>query len=94
MVSSSKEKRMAKKAAEGKKSATSRLSSKANSKNASAAASAAASDNEEQLDAHGNPIQSDEPATGADKMETVKKLTEQVDKFGVSYLRRPALMAS
>ncbi|KAH8909218.1 hypothetical protein BR93DRAFT_876803 [Coniochaeta sp. PMI_546] len=68
MVSSSKEKRMAKKAAEGK----------------NAAASAAASDNEEQLDAHGNPIQSDEPATGADKMETVKKLTEQVDKFGIS----------
>lgn len=71
---------MQKKAAEGKKTATSRLSSKANSKNASAAAS----DNEEQLDAHGNPIQSDEPATGDDKMEAVKKLAAQVDKFGVS----------
>jgi ATP-binding cassette subfamily F protein 2 len=80
MVSSSKEKRMAKKEAAGKKTATSRLSSKANSKNASAAAS----DNEVELDAHGNPIQSDEPATGDDKMDTVKKLANQVDKFGVS----------
>lgn len=81
MVSSSKEKRLAKKAAAGdKKTPSSRLSSKAGSK----VASTATSDNEEQLDAHGNPIQSDEPATGAEKMDAVTKLKDQVDSMGLS----------
>jgi ATP-binding cassette subfamily F protein 2 len=79
MVSSSKEKRLAKKAAAGdKKTPSSRLSSKAGSK----VASTATSDNEEQLDAHGNPIQSDEPATGAEKMDTVARLAAQMDQHG------------
>jgi len=81
MVSASKAKREAKKQAAGK-TPTSKLSSKANSK----AASKANSENGDavELDAHGNPIQSDEPATGADKMEAVEKLKNQIDKFGVS----------
>ncbi|KAJ9132574.1 ABC transporter ATP-binding protein ARB1 [Coniochaeta hoffmannii] len=81
MVSASKAKREAKKQAAGK-TPTSKLSSKANSK----AASKANSENGDavELDAHGNPIQSDEPATGADKMEAVEKLKNQIDKFGIS----------
>ena len=72
---------MQKKAEAGKKTAASRVGSKNASKNASAAAS---DDESPELDAHGNPIQSDEPATGADKAESVKRLADQVDKFGVS----------
>ncbi|ROV88004.1 hypothetical protein VSDG_09172 [Cytospora chrysosperma] len=60
MVSASKEKRLAKKAADGKKS------------------------KKEELDAHGNPITSDEPATSADKMDEVKRLADQMDKHGLS----------
>jgi hypothetical protein len=78
MVSASKAKRDAKKAASGK---TSKLSSKAASKNASAAASG----DEQELDAHGNVIQKDEPATGEDKMGEVKRLADQIDHLGVSY---------
>ncbi|KUI57344.1 ABC transporter ATP-binding protein ARB1 [Cytospora mali] len=59
-VSSSKEKRLAKKAADGKKS------------------------KKEELDAHGKPVVADEPATSADKMNEVKRLTEQMDKHGLS----------
>lgn len=59
-VSASKEKRLAKKAADGKKS------------------------KKEELDAHGNPIASDEPATSADKMDEVKRLADQMDKHGLS----------
>ncbi|ROV94030.1 hypothetical protein VMCG_08289 [Cytospora schulzeri] len=60
MVSASKEKRLAKKAADGKKS------------------------KKEELDAHGNPIASDAPATSADKMDEVKRLADQMDKHGLS----------
>jgi hypothetical protein len=76
MVSASKAKRDAKKQASGK---TSKLSSKAASKNASGNAS-----DVEELDAHGNVIQKDEPATGDDKMDAVNKLKAQVDDLGKS----------
>lgn len=76
MPSASKEKRLAKKAAEGK-------AGKKGSKNASTTASSVNGD-EPQLDAHGNPIQSDEPATSAEKMGDMKRLADQMDKHGIS----------
>jgi len=99
MVSASKEKRLAKKAAEGKEKKTVASRSKAGSKAASAAASASASVNGDetppiQLDANGNPIESEEPATGADKMEEVKRLTEQMDKHGLSDRVTTGVLAS
>ncbi|KAK7731515.1 ABC transporter ATP-binding protein arb1 [Cytospora paraplurivora] len=39
---------------------------------------------EPQLDAHGNPVASDEPATSADKMAEVARLADQMDKHGLS----------
>lgn len=81
MVSASKAKRDAKKQAAGKTTA-SKLSSKANSKTASKANS----ENGDLLDANGNPIQSDEPATGADKMDAVARLAAQIDRHGKSSL--------
>lgn len=83
MVSSSKEKRLAKKAAEGKDKKTVASRSKAGSKNASNAGSVAGDDTP-QLDAFGNPIEPDEPATSADKLGEVKRLADQMDKFGLS----------
>jgi ATP-binding cassette subfamily F protein 2 len=81
--SASKEKRLAKRAAEGKKTVASR--SKAGSKAASAAASVNGDETPPiELDAHGNPIESDEPATSSDKMGEVKRLAEQLDKHGLS----------
>lgn len=71
MVSASKEKRLAAKAAAGK-GKKSKDASKVNS------------DGEVELDAHGNPVKSDEPATGADKMDEVKRLADQMDKYGLS----------
>jgi len=79
MLSSSKAKRMAKKAEKSAK----------NSKNASKANSG---DENPQLDANGNPI--DEPATGADKADTVKQLAAQVDKFGLSDRVTTGVLAS
>lgn len=87
MVSASKEKRLAKKAADGKETKKTVASrSKAGSKAGSKSASKAGSENGDdvQLDAHGNPVQLDEPATGADKMDTVDRLTAQMDKHGLS----------
>lgn len=81
MVSASKEKRQAKKAAE-KKTVAGR--SKAGSKNASGANSVAGDDSEPQLDAFGKPIESDEPATSAEKMGEVQRLADQLDKHGLS----------
>lgn len=73
--SSSKEKRLAKRAAEGKETKKTVASrSKANSKNASAAGSVNGDD--------GND--SDGPATSADKMDEVKRLADQLDKHGLS----------
>lgn len=87
MVSASKEKRLAKKAAEGKETKKTVASrSKAGSKAGSKSASNAGSENGDdvQLDAHGNPIESDEPATTAEKMGEVSRLTAQMDKHGLS----------
>ncbi|KAK3328549.1 P-loop containing nucleoside triphosphate hydrolase protein [Cercophora scortea] len=77
--SSSKEKRLAKRAAEGKEpKKTVAGRSTANSKNASAAGS------DTELDAFGKPIVDDVPATSADKMDEVKRLADQMDKHGLS----------
>lgn len=67
MVSASKEKRLAAKAAAGK--------DKKGKK---------AGNGEVELDAFGKPIKSDEPATGDDKMDEVKRLADQMDKHGIS----------
>lgn len=71
MVSASKEKRLAAKAAAGK-GKKSKDASKTNS------------DGEVELDAHGNPVKSDAPATSDDKMDEVKRLADQMDKYGLS----------
>ncbi len=76
--SSSKEKRLAKRAAEGKEKKTVASRSKANSKNASAAGSVNGDDPQIDND------DSDAPATSADKMDEVKRLAEQLDKHGLS----------
>ncbi|KAK0727503.1 P-loop containing nucleoside triphosphate hydrolase protein [Lasiosphaeria miniovina] len=78
--SSSKEKRLAKRAAEGKDKKTVASRSKANSKNASNTGS----DAEVEIDAFGNPVVVDEPATSAEKMDEVKRLADQLDKHGIS----------
>jgi ATP-binding cassette, subfamily F, member 2 len=87
MPSASKEKRLAKKAAEGgkeKKTLASR--SKAGSKATSTATSSVAADETPPaLDANGNPItDSDAPATAEDKADEVKRLAEQMDEHGLS----------
>ncbi|KAI7778993.1 hypothetical protein LA080_001423 [Diaporthe eres] len=85
MISSSKEKRLAKKAAEGKGKKTVASRSKAGSKNASAAGSVKGDETPpQQFDANGNPIEADEPATSSSKMGEVQRLTEQMDKYGIS----------
>lgn len=72
MPSASKEKRLAKKAAEGKidKKTGKPLKGKETK--------------EVVLDAHGNPVVEDEPATSDQKMDEVKRLTDQMDKHGIS----------
>ncbi|KAK5053111.1 ABC transporter ATP-binding protein arb1 [Exophiala bonariae] len=91
-VSSSKAARLAKKGE--KKTAASRLSSKAASRNASTngskASSVAGDDDPPMLDED----EIDTPATGADKMEKVKKLTEQMDKHGLSDRVTTGVLAS
>lgn len=86
MVSASKEKRLAKKAAEGKEKKTVASRSKAGSKAGSNVASAAASvDGDETpplVDEVGD--EDDAPATSANKMDEVKRLAEQMDKHGLS----------
>ena len=95
VVSSSKAARLAKKAEKGeKKTAASRLSSKAASRNASTngskASSVAGDDDPDMLDEDENDV----PATGADKMEKVKQLTEQMDKHGLSDRVTTGVLAS
>ncbi|KAF4440140.1 ABC transporter ATP-binding ARB1 [Fusarium acutatum] len=76
--SSSKEKRLAKKAAEGK------LKGKKGKKT-----------EEPELDAHGNPVKDDDaPATSGAKLEEVKRLTEQMDKHGISDRVTTGVLAS
>lgn len=91
MPSASKEKRLAKKAAEGKEKKTVASRSKANSKNASTAGSVNG-DDEPPLEENGNATE--EVATTADKMEEVKKLTEQMDKHGLSDRVTTGVLAS
>ncbi len=99
-VSASKAKRKAaRQEAEGKDKKTVASRSKAGSKNASASASAAASVNGDEtppigLDANGNPIENDEPATSAEKMDEVKRLTAQMDKHGLSDRVTTGVLAS
>src|ERR1700761_6520583 len=92
-VSASKAARMAKKA-DKPKTAASKLSSKANSKNPSTngskASSVAGDDDPPMLDED----EEDAPATGAEKMEKVKKLTEQMDKHGLSDRVTTGVLAS
>ncbi|PSR82653.1 P-loop containing nucleoside triphosphate hydrolase protein [Coniella lustricola] len=90
--SASKEKRLAKKAAEGKEKKTVASRSKAGSKNASKAGSV--NGDEPQLDAFGNPVEVDEPATSADKMGEVKRLADQMDKHGLSDRVTTGVLAS
>jgi ATP-binding cassette subfamily F protein 2 len=97
-ISASKAARLAKKAEKGdkpeKKTAASRLSSKAGSKNASTngskASSVAGDDDGPLLDED----EEDAPATTADKMDKVKKLTEQMDKHGLSDRVTTGVLAS
>ncbi|XEU99565.1 hypothetical protein FSHL1_004852 [Fusarium sambucinum] len=76
--SSSKEKRLAKKAAEGK------LKGKKGAKK----------NEEPELDANGNPIQDDAPATSGDKLDEVKRLADQMDKHGISDRVTTGVLAS
>lgn len=86
-ISSSKEKRLAKKAA---------LSKTKGSKASSAIASKAGSVNgdEPELDVHGKPIVSDAPATSDDKLGEVKRLADQLDKHGLSDRVTTGVLAS
>lgn len=89
MVSASKEKRLAKKAAEKGEKKTlvsrSKAGSKAGSKNASAAASEAGDDTD--------PLD-DEVATDSKKMEKVKRLADQKDKHGLTDRVTTGVLAS
>lgn len=77
--SSSKEKRLAKKAAEGK------LKGGKKGKKT----------DEPQLDANGNPVVDDDgPATTGEKMDKVNKLTAQMDKHGISDRVTTGVLAS
>ncbi|KAG6025802.1 ABC transporter ATP-binding protein arb1 [Claviceps citrina] len=77
--SASKEKRLAKKAAEGKLKGGKGAKSK---------------NTEPELDAHGNPIQDDAPATSGEKLDEVKRLAEQMDKHGISDRVTTGVLAS
>ncbi len=98
MVSASKAARMAKKAEDGKdkkKTAASKLSSNAASKNGSSASSVNGDETPPLMDGDGNPLPDDEqPATTEEKMSTVKKLTDQMDKHGLSDRVTTGVLAS
>jgi ATP-binding cassette subfamily F protein 2 len=82
MPSASKEKRLAKKAAEGKVDKKTGKVPKGKQVK------------EVELDAHGNPIISDEPATSEAQLEEVKRLTDQMDKHGISDRVTTGVLAS
>ena len=94
MVSASKAARQAKRAETGdkpKKTVSSRLASK----NASKASSVNGDQTPPLLDGDGNPLPDDEqPATSATKLDSVKKLTEQLDKHGLSDRVTTGVLAS
>ncbi|CAD6581879.1 MAG: ABC transporter ATP-binding protein arb1 [Alectoria sarmentosa] len=98
MVSASKAARQAKRAEDGKdkkKTATSKLSSKAASQNGSSASSINGDETPPLLDGDGNPLPDDEhPATTTEKMKDVKKLTDQMDKHGLSDRVTTGVLAS
>ena len=98
MVSASKAARQAKRAEDGKdkkKTATSKLSSKAASQNGSSASSVNGDETPPLLDGDGNPLPDDEqPATTTEKMKDVKKLTDQMDKHGLSDRVTTGVLAS
>ena len=92
-VSSSKAARQAKRAE--KKTPTSRLSSKAGSKAGSKASSVNGDETPPLLDGDGNPLpDDDQPATNEEKMGKVQKLTEQMDKHGLSDRVTTGVLAS
>ena len=95
MVSASKAARQAKRAEAGldtkKKTPTSKLSSKV----ASEASSVNGDATPPLLDGDGNPLPDDEqPATSTAKMGSVKRLTEQMDKHGLSDRVTTGVLAS
>ena len=98
MVSASKAARQAKRAEDGKdkkKTATSKLSSKAASQNGSSASSINGDETPPLLDGDGNALPDDEqPATTKEKMKDVKKLTDQMDKHGLSDRVTTGVLAS
>ncbi|HQT70740.1 MAG TPA: ATP-binding cassette domain-containing protein [Thiobacillus sp.] len=81
MPSASKEKRLAKKAAEGKLDKKSGKAAKGKK-------------DEPQLDAHGNPVEDDAPATSGDKLDEVKRLADQMDQHGISDRVTTGVLAS
>jgi ATP-binding cassette, subfamily F, member 2 len=92
-VSASKAARQAKRAE--KKTPTSRLSSKAGSKAGSKASSVNGDETPPLLDGDGNPLPDDQqPATNEEKMSKVQKLTEQLDKHGLSDRVTTGVLAS
>lgn len=92
-VSASKAARQAKRA--DKKTPTSRLSSKAGSKAGSKASSVNGDETPPLLDGDGNPLPGDDqPATNEEKMGKVQKLTEQMDKHGLSDRVTTGVLAS
>lgn len=98
MVSSSKAARQAKRAEAGtekKKTAASKVSSNAVSKAGSSASSVNGDDTPPLLDGDGNALPDDEQAaTTADKAVEVKKLTDQMDKHGLSDRVTTGVLAS
>lgn len=98
MVSASKAARQAKRAETGtekKKTVASKVSSKAASNTASSASSVNGDETPPLLDGDGNALPDDEqPATTVEKMSSVKKLTEQLDKHGLSDRVTTGVLAS
>lgn len=100
MVSASKAARQAKRADTGiekKKTAASRVTSKSASKAGSSASSVNGDETPPLLDGDGNALpvpNEDQPATTDEKMSSVKKLTEQLDKHGLSDRVTTGVLAS
>lgn len=96
MVSASKAARQAKRAEAGgdkKKTAASKVTSAAASKDGSAASSVNGDENPAMLDADGGDAD-DQPATTTEKMSKVEKLTQQLDKHGLSDRVTTGVLAS
>ena len=99
-VSASKAARLAKKAEKGdkseapKKTAASKLSSKAGSKTASTNGSTASSVNGDDTPPMIDQDEDDQPATTQDKLNKVQRLTEQMDKHGLSDRVTTGVLAS